>query len=32
MTWNDIIVWIVMPLAGSIVIGGGALWASRYIP
>jgi hypothetical protein len=32
MTWDQILTWIVMPLVGSIVIGGGAFWASRYIP
>jgi hypothetical protein len=32
MTWDQIITWIIMPLVGSIVIGGGALWASRFIP
>lgn len=32
MTWNQILTWIVMPLAVSIFIGAGAFWASRHIP
>ena len=32
MTWDQIITWIIIPLVGAIVIGGGALWASRFIP
>lgn len=32
MTWDQIVVWIILPLVGSVVIGGGALWASRHIP
>ena len=32
MTWDQIVVWIILPLVGSIIVGGGALWASRHIP
>jgi hypothetical protein len=32
MTWDQVLVWIVVPLVGSILIGGGAVWLSRRIP
>jgi hypothetical protein len=32
VSWDQIITWIIMPLAGSVLVGGGALWLSRYIP
>ena len=32
MTWEQIIQWIVTPVVGSIVIGVGAVWLSKYIP
>ena len=32
MTWDQIITWIILPLVGSIVIGGGTLRESRFIP
>ena len=27
MTWDQVLVWIVVPLVGSILIGGGAVMA-----
>jgi hypothetical protein len=32
VTWDQIVVWIILPLVGAVVVGGGALWASRHIP
>jgi hypothetical protein len=32
MTWDQVLVWIIVPLVGSILIGGGAVWVSRHIP
>ncbi len=32
MTWDQVLVWIVVPLVASILIGGGAVWLSRRIP
>jgi len=32
MTWDQILVWLIMPAVGTIVIGGGAVWLSRHIP
>jgi hypothetical protein len=32
MTWDQVLIWIVTPIAGSVIIGLGALWASRHIP
>jgi hypothetical protein len=32
VSWDQIVVWIILPLAGSVIVGAGALWASRHIP
>jgi hypothetical protein len=32
VTWDQIVVWLIVPAIGAIVIGCGALWLSRYIP
>jgi hypothetical protein len=32
MTWDQIVVWLIVPAIGAIAIGGGALWLSRHIP
>ena len=32
MTWDQVIVWLILPAIGTIIIGGGAVWASRHIP
>jgi hypothetical protein len=32
MTWDQVLVWLIMPAVGTIVIGGGAVWLSRRIP
>jgi hypothetical protein len=32
MTWDQVLVWLILPALGTIVIGGGAVWLSRHIP
>jgi hypothetical protein len=32
MTWDQVLVWLVLPAVGTIIIGGGAVWLSRRIP
>ena len=32
MTWDQVLVWLILPAIGTIVIGGGAVWLSRHIP
>jgi hypothetical protein len=32
MTWDQVIVWLILPAIAAIIIGGGVIWASRHIP
>jgi hypothetical protein len=32
MAWVQILIWIVMPLVGSVIVGCGAFWLLRYSP
>jgi hypothetical protein len=32
MTWDQVLVWLILPAIGTIVIGGGAVCLSRHIP
>jgi hypothetical protein len=32
MTWDQVLVWLILPAIGTIIVGGGAIWLSRYIP
>jgi hypothetical protein len=32
MTWDQVLIWLILPALGTIVIGGGAVWLSRRIP
>jgi hypothetical protein len=32
MTWDQILTWLIMPAIGTIIVGGGIVWASRHIP
>jgi hypothetical protein len=32
VNWAEIFTWIILPLAGSVIVGGGAFWLSRFIP
>jgi len=32
MTWDQVMVWLILPAIGTLIIGGGAVWLSRHIP
>jgi hypothetical protein len=32
MTWDQVLVWLIMPAIATAIIGGGAVWWSRHIP
>jgi hypothetical protein len=32
MTWDQVLVWLILPAIGTLIVGGGAVWLSRYIP
>jgi hypothetical protein len=32
MTWDQIVIWLVLPAVGTIIVGVGAVWLSRHIP
>ena len=32
MTWDQALVWIVVPVIGGLLIAGGGVWLSRHIP
>ena len=32
MTWDQALVWIVIPVIGGLLIAGGRAWLSRHIP
>lgn len=32
MTWDQIVVWLIVPAIGTIIVSGGAVWLSRRIP
>jgi hypothetical protein len=32
MTWDQVLVWLILPAISTISVGGGAVWLSRYIP
>jgi hypothetical protein len=31
MTWDEVLVWLILPAIGTVVIGGGTVWLSRHI-
>ena len=32
MTWDQTLVWIVIPVIGGLLIAGGGVWLSRRLP
>jgi hypothetical protein len=32
VTWDQALVWLIMPVIGAIIIGSGALWLARHTP
>jgi hypothetical protein len=32
MTWNEVLLWLILPAIGTVAICGSAIWFSRYIP
>jgi hypothetical protein len=32
MTWDQVVVWLIVPGIVAIVLGGGGVWLSRHIP
>jgi hypothetical protein len=32
VTWDQIVIWLIVPAIVAIVIGGGGIWFSRRIP
>lgn len=32
MTWDQALIWIVIPVIGGLLIAGGGAWLSRRIP
>jgi hypothetical protein len=32
MTWDQVLIRLILPAVGTIVIGGGAVWLTRRIP
>jgi hypothetical protein len=32
MTWDQVLVWLILPTIGTSIIGGGAVGLLRYIP
>jgi hypothetical protein len=32
MTWDQAVVWLIIPAIVAIVLGGGGIWLSRRIP
>jgi hypothetical protein len=32
MTWDQVLFWLILPVVGALLIGGGAVWLSRHIP
>jgi hypothetical protein len=32
VTWDQVVTWLIVPGIVALVIGGGGLWLSRFIP
>jgi hypothetical protein len=32
VTWDQVVIWLIVPAIVAIVIGGGGIWLSRHIP
>jgi hypothetical protein len=32
VTWDKVLVWLILPAIITVIIGGGAVWLSRRIP
>ena len=32
VTWDQVVIWLIVPAIVAIVIGGGGVWLSRRIP
>jgi hypothetical protein len=32
MTWDQIVIWLILPAVGTTIVGVGAVWLSRHIP
>jgi hypothetical protein len=32
MTWDQVVVWLIVPAVVAIIVGGGGVWLSRHIP
>jgi hypothetical protein len=32
MTWDQVVTWLIVPVAVALVLGFGGLWSARHIP
>jgi hypothetical protein len=32
VTWDQVLVWLILPAIATVIVGGGAVWLSRHIP
>jgi hypothetical protein len=32
MTWDQAVVWLIIPAVVAVILGGGGVWLARHIP
>jgi hypothetical protein len=32
MTWDQAVVWLIVPAIVALILGGGGIWLSRHLP